>query len=90
MRSWDAALVEPGLQVRLRPRGVKPVARIAESLAGLVRNGLIVRADGLEERVASARSGVRNAMVVKEGLELRLGPSVSVQLVRAAQGQLLI
>jgi len=71
----DAALVAPGLQVRVRPLRVEPVAGVGGGLAGLVRSGLVVGADNGEERVTSARAGVGNAVVVAERLELRLGPA---------------
>lgn len=75
LRCRDTALVEPCLQVRVGPLRVDPVTRVARGLAGLVRCGLVVGADSMEERVASARSRVRDAVVVEERLELRLGPA---------------
>lgn len=75
LRDGDTALIEPGLQVRVRPLRVEPVAGVSGGLAGLVCRGLVVGADGGEERVASAGLGVGNAVVVKESLELRVGPT---------------
>ena len=75
LRDRDATLVAPGLQVRVRPLRVEPVARVGSGLAGLVRSGLVVGADNGEERVTSARARVGNAVVVAERLELRLGPA---------------
>lgn len=75
LRDGDAALVAPRLQVRVRPLRVEPVTGVGSGLAGLVRSGLVVGADSREERVASAGAGVRDAVVVAERLELRLGPA---------------
>jgi hypothetical protein len=71
----DATLVAPGLQIRVRPLSVEPVAGVGGGLAGLVRSGLVVGADGGEKRVASARARVGDSVVVAERLELRLGPA---------------
>lgn len=70
-----AALVKPGLEVRLRPRLIEPVAGVSCRLANLVGSSLVVLACSLEERVTSARLGARNAMAIKESLELRVGPA---------------
>lgn len=48
LRGRNAALVEPGLQVRIGPLGVEPVTRIAGGLTGLVRRRLVVGAGGVE------------------------------------------
>lgn len=71
----DATLVEPLLEVRVGPGLVEPVAGIAGGLANLVGDGLVVGAGGLQKRVASAWRWVRDAMVVEEGLQLRLSPA---------------
>lgn len=76
LRGWDAALVEPGLEIGLRPVLVQPVAWVQRGLADLVGDGLVVGAGGLKERIASARGWVGDAVVVQEGLELRLSPAV--------------
>ena len=75
---WDGhtALVEPGLEVRVRPRVVEPVAGVGGSLASLLRDFVVVGARSGEKRVASARVGVGNVVLVEKGLELRLGPAV--------------
>jgi hypothetical protein len=72
---WDTTLIEPGLDVRLGPPFIEPVAWVSSSLADLVGNSLIVRADGLKERVAGAWSWVRDTVAVKELLELGLSPA---------------
>jgi hypothetical protein len=72
----DTTLITPGLQVRVRPLSVEPLAGVGSGLAGLVCGRLVVGADSGEERVASARLGVGNAVVVKERLELRRSPAV--------------
>jgi hypothetical protein len=79
LRNRNAALVAPGLQVRVRPLRVEPVAWVGGGLAGLVRSGLVVGADGGEKRVASARARVGNTVVVAESLELRVGPTGECQ-----------
>lgn len=71
----DAALIEPGLEVRVRPGLVEPVAGVAGGLADLGGDGLVVGAGGGQERVASARRWVRDVVVVEESLELGLGPA---------------
>jgi hypothetical protein len=76
LRDWDATLVEPSLQVRVGPRGVKPVTRVRSGLSGLVGDGLVVGTDSGEKRIAGARRRVGNAVVIKECLELRFGPAV--------------
>ena len=76
LRDWDTTLVEPGLEVRLRPLLPEPVAGVGGSLTGLVRDIGVLRASGVEERVAGAWRWVRDAVVVEEGLELRLSPAV--------------
>lgn len=75
LRDGDTALVEPGLQVRVRPLRVEPVTRVRGGLAGLVCRRLVVGANSGEKRVASAGLGVGDAVVVKESLELRVGPT---------------
>jgi hypothetical protein len=71
-----ATLIEPSLDVRVRPRRVEPVTGVGGGLAKLVGGGLVVLADGLEERVTLAGLGNGNAVLVGESLELRVGPSV--------------
>lgn len=75
LRNGDAALVAPRLQVRVGPLSVEPRARVGSGLASLVCHGLVVGAGSREQRVTSARLGVGNAVVVEEGLELRLSPA---------------
>jgi hypothetical protein len=70
-----ATLVEPGLDVRVRPRRVEPVTGVGSGLAKLGSGRLVVFADGLEERVALAGLGDGNAVLISEGLELRVGPA---------------
>jgi hypothetical protein len=67
--------IEPGLEVRVRPGGVEPVTGVGSSLADLVSGGLVVLADSLNERVTLAGLGNRNAVLVGESLELRVGPA---------------
>lgn len=73
-----AALVEPGLEVRVRPGSVEPVAWVVCGLLGLVRGGLVVVTDSCEKRVTLAGLGDGNAMLVGEGLELGVGPAVDL------------
>lgn len=80
LRSGDSALIEPCLQVRGGPLRVEPVTGVGNGLAGLVCRRLVVGADSVEERVASAGARVGNAVVVEECLELRLGPTVEGKL----------
>jgi hypothetical protein len=75
LRHGNAALIEPGLEVGVRPGLVEPVTRVGSGLAGLVGNGLVVGAGSLEERVAAARGWVGDVVVVEESLELRLSPA---------------
>jgi len=76
LRSGVTALIEPRLDIRVRPRRVEPVARVGSSLAELVGSRLVVLTNGLEERVTLAGLGDGNAILVGEGLELRVGPAV--------------
>jgi hypothetical protein len=69
------ALVEPGLEVRVGPRSVEPVTRVVVGLLGLLCGGLVVLTDSLQEGVTLAGLGDRNAVLVGEGLELRVGPT---------------
>ena len=75
---WYTTLIQPSLEVRVRPGLVKPVTRVGSSLANLVGSRLVVGAGGTKKRVAGARRWVRNVVVVKERLELGLGPAVSL------------
>jgi len=68
--SWDAALIEPSLEIRFGPGLVKPVARIANTLTSLIGSALVVFANGAEERIPSAWVRVGNAVLVEERLEL--------------------
>jgi hypothetical protein len=70
-------LIEPSLQVRVGPLRVEPVAWVGCSLASLSGRGLVVRASGGEERIASAWRWVGDVVVVEERLELRLSPAES-------------
>lgn len=71
-----AALIKPGLEVRVRPRSVEPITRVVGGLGNLVGNGLVVLADGLQERVTLAGLRDGDAVLVGERLELGVGPSV--------------
>lgn len=75
LRSWNTALVEPGLEVRVRPGLVEPVTRVGGSLLELVGDSLVVTAGRLKERVTVAWGRVGDLVVVEEGLELRVGPA---------------
>lgn len=75
LRGGDAALVHPLLQLRVRPGLIEPITRVLEGLAGLVGSRLVVGAGREEEGVASAGLRVRDAVVVEEGLQLRVGPA---------------
>ena len=46
---WNATLIEPGLEVIVRPRLVEPVARVSSSLACLVSSLLVVGAGSVEK-----------------------------------------
>lgn len=65
-----AALIEPSLEVRVRPRLVKPVTGVVGSLLGLLGGGLVVVADSGEERIALAGLGNGDALLVGESLKL--------------------
>jgi hypothetical protein len=71
-----AALVEPGLQVRVRPGLVEPVTRVVGAFGDLVRGRLVVLTDRLEKSITLAGLGHGNAMLVSERLELRVGPAM--------------
>lgn len=71
----NTTLVTPSLQIRVGPLSVEPLAGVGSGLTGLVRGGLVVRADSGEKRVASARLRVGDTVVVEESLELRVGPA---------------
>jgi hypothetical protein len=70
-----AALVKPSLEVRVRPGRVEPVTGVVDGLLGLLGGGLVVVTDGGEKRVTLAGLGNRDAMLIGEGLELRVGPA---------------
>ena len=70
-----AALIEPRLEVRVRPGSVEPVTGVVGSLLGLLGYGLVVVTDGSEERVTLAGLGNGNAVLIGESLELRVGPT---------------
>lgn len=72
LRDWPAALVQPFLQVRLRPLRVQPITRVRDGLASFLCNSLVVFAGGLDQDIMLARLRSRNAMTVEECLELRL------------------
>lgn len=78
LRSGVATLVQPGLQIRLRPRLVEPVTGVGGSLTNLVGGRLVVLACRLEQGVAGARLGAGDTMAVEEGLELRVGPPMDM------------
>jgi hypothetical protein len=73
-----AALIEPRLEVRVRPGSVEPVTGVVGSLLGLLGYGLVVVTDSCEERVTLAGLGDGNAVLVGESLELRIRPAVIV------------
>jgi len=64
--SWNAALIEPSLEVRFGPGLVKPVAGVADALASLVGDALVILASGAKERVPSTRVRVWDAIPVEE------------------------
>lgn len=55
LRDRNTALIEPGLQVRVGPLGVEPVARVGSSLTSLLGGLCIVGAGGVQKGIASAR-----------------------------------
>jgi hypothetical protein len=77
LRNVVATLVEPSLEVGVGPRRVEPVAGVVDGLLGLLGGGLVVVTDSGEERVTLAGLGYRDAVLVGEGLELRVGPAVA-------------
>lgn len=87
LRGWDAALIEPLLEVGVGPRLVEPVTWVGSGLANLVRDGLVVRSSSVQERIAVARRRVRNAVVVEERLQLGLGPSGRGVSVECSKGE---
>ncbi len=76
-----AALIEPSLEIRVRPGSVEPVTGVVGSLLGLLRSGLVVVTDGGEKRVTLAGLRNRNAVLVSESLELRVGPTIDLLVV---------
>ena len=70
-----AALIEPRLEVRVRPGSVEPVTGVVGSLLGLLSCRLVVVTDGSEERVTLAGLGDGNAVLIGESLELGVGPT---------------
>jgi hypothetical protein len=70
-----AALVEPRLEVRVRPGSVEPVTGVVGSLLGLLGCGLVVVTDGCEKRVTLAGLGDGDAVLVGKSLELRIRPT---------------
>jgi hypothetical protein len=71
-----ATLVEPSLDVRVRPRGVEPVTGVGSGLAELVGGGLVVFTDSLEKGVTLAGLGNGDAVLVGKSLDLRVGPAM--------------
>jgi hypothetical protein len=78
LRDVVATLIEPCLDVRVRPGRVEPVTGVGSGLAELVGRGLVVLTDSLEKGVTLAGLGNRNAVLVGKSLELRVGPAVTV------------
>lgn len=78
LRDVIAAFVEPGLEIRFGPGVIEPVARIVGMLVDLVGRGLVIGANGLEERVAFAWLGNGDAVLVSKSLQLGVGPAASL------------
>jgi hypothetical protein len=76
-----AALVEPSLEVRVRPGSVEPVTGVVGGLLGLLGGGLVVVTDGGKKRVTLAGLGNRDAVLVGEGLKLRIRPAVELLVI---------
>lgn len=70
-----AALVQPCLEVGVGPRLVEPIAGVGCGLGDLVGGGLVVLADALEKSVTLAGLGNGDAVLIRKGLEVGLGPS---------------
>ena len=77
LRDVVATLIEPRLEVRVGPGSVKPVTGVVGSLRSLLSDGLVVLANGLQKGVALAGLRDGNAVLVSEGLQLRLGPAIT-------------
>lgn len=75
LRSWVATLVEPSLDVRVGPGSVEPVTGVGSGFAELGSSSLVVLADSPDKRVALARLGNGNAILISECLELRVRPA---------------
>jgi hypothetical protein len=71
-----ATLIEPRLEVRVGPGSVDPVTGVVGSLRSLLSDRLVVLANRLQKRVALAGLRDGNAVLVGEGLQLRVGPAV--------------
>ena len=77
LRDVVATLIEPRLEVRVGPGSVKPVTGVVGGLRSLLGDRLVVLANGLQKRVALAGLRDGNAVLVSEGLQLRLGPAIT-------------
>ena len=75
LRDVVATLIEPRLEVRVRPGSVEPVTGVVGSLLGLLGCGLVVVTDGCEKRVTLAGLGDGDAVLVGKSLELRIRPT---------------
>lgn len=71
----NPVVVEPFLQVRLRPGLVDPIAGVRGLLLSLLGRRLVVRADCLEVLVTLAGLWYWDVVLVGECLELRIGPA---------------
>lgn len=69
--------VKEFLQVRLRPSRVEPVTWVGSSLASLLCDRFIVRADLLDKSIALAWLRNWDTVLICECLELRVGPAVN-------------
>jgi hypothetical protein len=71
-----AALVEPSLEVGVRPGREEPITGVVGGLLSLLGDRLVVVTDSSEKRVTLTGLGDRNAVLVGESLELRIRPAV--------------
>ena len=80
----DTAFVEILLEIRFRPGGIKPVARVRGVFTKPFCKLVVILSSGCQKAVSGARLRMGNVVVIKEALEGGFSPAVEISIGRSS------